>query len=105
MSHNRSRGRRDDDLGDDEDEFHETGRGGSAYGAVDVTGPFVDEDEEDIDILDRHNQHFHSRRRSLGTTRDGTMGSGESPQAKMPPVKFISRSGSGRSYDSRRDLL
>ncbi|KAL5968064.1 hypothetical protein TSMEX_004211 [Taenia solium] len=111
IPHHRSRSRHDDDLVDDEDdEFHDVGDAGhgGAYGAVEDTGgPFGDEDDEDIDLLDRHNRHFHQRRRSsMVAGRDGgSMGSGEPGSAKIPSVKFISRSGTGRSYISRKDLL
>lgn len=111
MPHHRSRGRHDDDLVDDEDdEFHDVGSAGhgGAYGAVeDASGPFGDEDDEDIDLLDRHNRNFNQRRRSsMVAGRDGgSLGSGESGSAKIPSVKFISRSGTGRSYISRKDLL
>ncbi|VDD81577.1 unnamed protein product [Mesocestoides corti] len=113
--HHRPRGRHDDEdmvEDDEDDDFQDDGDSSrvGTYGpdADAGGGPFEDEDDdEDIDLLDRHNQHYHQRRRS--TTVAGSEGAsvspGDSGSAKMPPVKFISRSGANRSYIPRKDFL
>ncbi|KAM7542431.1 hypothetical protein Aperf_G00000014517 [Anoplocephala perfoliata] len=110
MSHH-SRPRHGDDMVDDEDdEFQdvpETSRGG-AYGTSDAGGGFEEEDE-DLGLLERHSSHHYQQRRRSGGRNVGSLdGTGESGSGKMPPVKFISRSGnsgSRSSYFSRKDLL
>lgn len=110
MSH-RSRPRHEDDVVDDEDdEFQDVSdasRGGP-YGPSDAVGGF-EEDDEDLDLLERHSSHHYQQRRRSGGRNVGSLdGTGDSGSGKMPPVKFISRSGTSgarSSYFSRKDLL